>query len=155
SRTTCRPQRELHSLLLARLPVTYVVKDNPSCEIVKLCILNFGKISGLSRLSRFPCKYTKLEKKQKRVAKGNLRCKSMTQSAQCRERLASQQGADGAWGYAESGPGQVEPTSLALLALQQDQNQFRQVIERGLACLSRLQSADGAWRLCHGDGTAV
>src|SRR5262245_20016638 len=79
----------------------------------------------------------------------------MTILGQCRERVAAQQSADGAWGYAESGPGQVEPTSLALLALQQDQTRFRQAIERGLDCLSRMQSADGAWRVSQADDTAI
>jgi uncharacterized protein (DUF362 family) len=69
--------------------------------------------------------------------------------------LASQQHADGGWGYAPGQAMQLEPTCLALLALSLERDRFAPLIERGLAAVRACAAADGTYRLARGRDEAV
>jgi uncharacterized protein (DUF362 family) len=69
--------------------------------------------------------------------------------------LASQQHADGGWGYAPGQAVQLEPTCLALLALSLQKERFQAVIDRGLTALRGCALADGTYRLTRGREEAV
>jgi uncharacterized protein (DUF362 family) len=69
--------------------------------------------------------------------------------------LASQQHADGGWGYTPGQAVQLEPTCLALLALSLQTERFQSAIDRGLAAVASCAVADGTYRLTRGREEAV
>jgi hypothetical protein len=77
----------------------------------------------------------------------------MTALVTDRDSLTSVQQPDGGWGYTPNGTAQVEPTCLALLAL--DRHAHTEALERGLTCLRQWQETDGAFRVRQGRDEAV
>src|SRR5947209_3631459 len=69
--------------------------------------------------------------------------------------LVSQVGPDGGWGYTAGAPGQLEPTCLALLALNAGRAQYRDAMQAGIACLKSHVLPDGSVRLNRGRSEAV
>src|SRR5262245_19831340 len=71
------------------------------------------------------------------------------------DKLAAQAHADGGWGYAPDQPYHLEPTCVALLALNLQRDRYQPIIERGLNALARLARPDGTYRLPRGREAAV
>jgi uncharacterized protein (DUF362 family) len=69
--------------------------------------------------------------------------------------LASQQHAEGGWGYAPGQPPDLEPTCLALLALSLERERFAAAIERGQRALEPHRQPDGTYHLNRGRPEAV
>jgi uncharacterized protein (DUF362 family) len=69
--------------------------------------------------------------------------------------LAGMAHPEGGWGYTVGQPPQLEPTSLALLALALERERFAGPIERGLQFLQRGVSADGGYRSLPGRDDAI
>ncbi len=69
--------------------------------------------------------------------------------------LASMTGPDGGWSYTAGQAGQLEPTCLALLALNAERQKYLPVMQAGIACLKSHVLADGSVRLNRGRGEAV
>ncbi|MFO0805330.1 MAG: DUF362 domain-containing protein [Gemmataceae bacterium] len=79
----------------------------------------------------------------------------MANAALARERLAALVGPDGGWGYQPGQPLHLEPTCLALLALNADASKHASLIERGRAALAANRAADGTYRLTRGRPQAI
>lgn len=71
------------------------------------------------------------------------------------DELAKLAHADGGWGYFAGQPPHIEPTSLALLALHGDQEQFPDAIRTGRDFLAKCRQSDGSFRLGRGREAAV
>jgi uncharacterized protein (DUF362 family) len=71
------------------------------------------------------------------------------------EELIAQVGPDGGWGYTAGQPGQLEPTCLALLALNAERAKYRDQMQAGIACLKTHVLPDGSVRLNRGRAEAV
>jgi uncharacterized protein (DUF362 family) len=69
--------------------------------------------------------------------------------------LAKQAHPDGGWGYGPDQPGQVEPTCLALLALNLERARFADVMKRGQDLLAQSARTDGTYRVLRGRDEAV
>lgn len=77
----------------------------------------------------------------------------MAEAPELQRRLLEAQNADGGWGY-QKGSSWTEPTALALLALEAQQNK-RSVYERACAWLGREQRMDGGWSPDHSVNTST
>jgi uncharacterized protein (DUF362 family) len=62
---------------------------------------------------------------------------------------------DGGWGYVGGEPAHLEPTCLALLALQPSADHFAPAVESGRRFLARCRQPDGSYRLARGRPDAV
>jgi uncharacterized protein (DUF362 family) len=71
------------------------------------------------------------------------------------ETLAAQAHPSGGWGYTAGAEVQIEPTCLALLALNLQSERFAVDLEKGRLALARCMSADGSYRLARGRREAV
>ncbi len=67
-----------------------------------------------------------------------------------RSYLADTVGQDGGWGYRHGGQSFVEPTALAILALQQKGDDYQEAVDRGLSFLRRCRG-EGEWGIFPGD----
>lgn len=75
--------------------------------------------------------------------------------AEIREKIAKAVDANHLWGYRPQGVPQVEPSILALLALQTDADRYHSLIDQGLQTLASWQDADGAFRIREGNPQSV
>jgi uncharacterized protein (DUF362 family) len=66
------------------------------------------------------------------------------------ERLLKVRSADGGWSYVAGQPSHLEPTCLALIALQPYQNEHSAIIQQGFAFLEQHAQTDGSYRLSRG-----
>jgi uncharacterized protein (DUF362 family) len=66
------------------------------------------------------------------------------------ERLASFAHGDGGWGYVPDQPAHLEPTCLALLALNLEKDRFREAIETAWRMVDANRADDGTYRLTRG-----
>src|SRR5262249_26484987 len=66
------------------------------------------------------------------------------------ETLATLAHAEGGWGYAPGQPAHLEPTCLALLALNRKSERYAEAIARGRQALTRGEAGDGTYRLARG-----
>lgn len=71
------------------------------------------------------------------------------------ETLASLAHPQGGWGYAPGQPPHLEPTCLALLALNLEQERFGEVITLAQKFVASCAGPDGGYRLAHGRPEAV
>lgn len=62
---------------------------------------------------------------------------------------------DGGWGYVAGQPAHLEPTCLALLAMQPESGQFPDAVAGGRTFLASCRRADGSYRLARGREAAV
>src|SRR5436305_25112 len=69
--------------------------------------------------------------------------------------LSAQAHAEGGWGYAPDQPAHLEPTCLALLALNLQADRYQTVLTAAKAALDRCRTADGTYRLGRGRPEAV
>ncbi len=74
----------------------------------------------------------------------------MTSFSELLVRLAACANPDGGWGYHSGKASHPEPTSLSLLALNSDPDEFATAISMGLAALERHRQPDGGYRLANG-----
>lgn len=71
------------------------------------------------------------------------------------DELAKLASPDGGWAYSVGLPGQLEPTCLALLALNTERPRFQQAMQAGITCIKSHVLPDGSVRLTRGRLEAV
>jgi uncharacterized protein (DUF362 family) len=76
-------------------------------------------------------------------------------SSQYLQTLASQDVAEGGWGYSPGQSSMLEPTCLALLALSLEPEQYLDEKEKGMQALVACAGNDGAYRIAHGRDEAI
>jgi uncharacterized protein (DUF362 family) len=79
----------------------------------------------------------------------------MPDVAACLQALADLAHTQGGWGYGPAQEPQVEPTCLALLALDVERERFSSAIDAGRQAFERCATADGSYRVAGGRDEAI